>query len=46
MWAPWRSLVLNFQTSLVTADVDHWVFDVIDDELKGQIRLSDDPPLR
>ena len=27
----------------VTADVDHWVFDVIDDELKGQIRLSDDP---
>ena len=27
----------------VTADVDYWVFDVIDDELKGQIRLSDDP---
>ena len=26
----------------VTAEVNQWVFDVIDDELKGQIRLSDD----
>ena len=29
----------------LTADVDQWVFDVIDDELKGQIRLSDDPSI-
>ena len=29
----------------LTADVGHWVFDVIDDELKGQIRLSDDPSI-